>query len=163
LFSIFTLSKRNLVKPFQIYFFLLFISLMFLSSCGSNESEKLDEEVVEDTLSVESLQTALDKEASDKKRKSDSLELKESIKKIEAKYGEQWDFCDCVVKGDSINKAFAKPNLPDKEFDRLSKRFDEIDEKCQAFRIQDANRTPEERALHEKKVKKCLRAAGIKN
>ena len=66
------------------------------------------------------------------------------------------------MKGDSINKAFLKPNLPDKEFERLSNRFDVIDEKCQAFRIQDANRTPEERAIHEKKVKKCLKAAKAK-
>ena len=93
----------------------------------------------------------------------DTVELNESIAKIEEKYGEQWDFCDCVVKGDSINKAFSKPNLPDAEFDRLAARFDVIDEKCQAFRIQDANRTPEQRELHEKKVKKCLREAGVKN
>lgn len=93
----------------------------------------------------------------------DTTELKESIALIEEKYGEQWDFCNCVVKGDSINKAFSKPNLPDAEFDRLSDRFDEIDEKCQAFRVQDANRTPEQRDKHEKKVRKCLRDAGIKN
>jgi len=93
----------------------------------------------------------------------DTTELQESIAKIEEKYGEQWDFCDCVIKGDSINKAFSKPNLPDAEFDRLAKRFDEIDEKCQAFRIQDANRTPEQRAAHDKKVRKCLCDAEIKN
>lgn len=93
----------------------------------------------------------------------DTTELQESIAIIEKKYGEQWDFCNCVVKGDSINKAFSKPNLPDAEFDRLSNRFDEIDEKCQAFRIQDANRTPEERDMHERKVRKCLKDAGIKH
>jgi hypothetical protein len=30
------------------------------------------------------------------------------------------------------------------------------------FRIQDANRTPEEKAIHEKKVKKYLKAAKAK-
>ena len=97
------------------------------------------------------------------KKKAQLIERTELKQKIEKKYGEQWDFCDCVVKGDSINKAFSKPNLPDAEFDRLAKRFDEIDEKCQAFRIQDANRTPEQRDAHEKKVRKCLRDAGVKN
>lgn len=92
----------------------------------------------------------------------DTIDLNESIMKIEEKYGEQWDFCDCVVKGDSINKAFSESNLPDAEFERLSKRFDVIDQKCQAFRIQDANRTPEQREMHEKKVKKCLREAGVR-
>lgn len=162
-FHIFTAPKPKNVKPFGLKIYSLFILTSLLFSCGSGNTEKVDVQVVDDTLNVQTLQDALDKEAKENKRANDSLELKESIKKIEEKYGEQWDFCSCVVKGDSINKAFAKPNLPDKEFERLSKRFDEIDEKCQAFRIQDANRTPEERAAHEKKVKKCLKAAGIKN
>lgn len=111
----------------------------------------------------ESMDDALAKAKSGGNQGIDTTELQESIAKIEEKYGEQWDFCDCVVKGDSINKAFSTPNLPDAEFERLSKRFDEIDEKCQAFRIQDAARTPEQRELHEKKVRKCLKEAGIKH
>lgn len=111
----------------------------------------------------ESMEEALSRSNKGNAITVDTLELKESIAKIEEKYGEQWDFCDCVVKGDSINKAFAKQNLPDAEFDRLAKRFDVIDEKCQAFRIQDANRTPEQRDIHERKVRKCLKEAGIKN
>lgn len=150
------------MKPTRRSMSSLFFVLLFSVSCSQGDSKTEDLDSTDDTLVVESLEDALSTEVNEKKRKNDSLELKESIKKIEAKYGEQWDFCDCVVKGDSINKAFLKPNLPDKEFDRLSKRFDEIDEKCQAFRIQDANRTPEERTIHEKKVKKCLREAGIK-
>ncbi len=150
------------MKSYLLGVFSLVFILLLMASCSSGDADIVTDNSSDDTLKVETLEDALAKEANDKKRKTDSLELKESIKKIEAKYGEQWDFCDCVVKGDSINKAFTKPNLPDKEFDRLSKRFDEIDEKCQAFRIQDANRTPEERAAHEKKVKKCLKEAGIK-
>ncbi|MES2799504.1 MAG: hypothetical protein V4638_05775 [Bacteroidota bacterium] len=137
------------------YFLLITLTLFVLASCGGSQKKKekeIEKEVI-DTLSVIPI---------DKPAKVDSVELKSSVKKIEAKYGAQWDFCDCVVKGDSINKAFQKTNIPDAEFDRLSDRFDEIDKKCQAFRIQDANKTPEQRALHEKKVKKCLKAAGIK-
>lgn len=90
-----------------------------------------------------------------------SEEFVESLIEIEKKYGEQWDFCTCVIKNDSINKAFSSP-VSDKEFDRLSERFDVIDEKCKAFLVQNPNQTPEERANHEKKVKKCLKEAGIK-
>jgi hypothetical protein len=142
-----------------MYRLFLFSFVLLLASCGSEE--KPVEEPVE--VEVDPLVEALENAKPESKPKVDSVELKAAVKKIEAKYGEQWDFCDCVVKGDSINKAFMKPNLPDKEFNRLSERFDEIDKKCQAFRIQDANRTPEERAIHEKKVKKCLKAAGIKS
>jgi len=144
----------------MLHRFILFFTLSALFACCSEPKKKkeVEEKPIEQ---VESLEESV---KNDKTAVAtvDSVELNKSLKKIEAKYGEQWDFCNCVVKGDSINKAFLKPNLPDKDFERLSNRFDEIDEKCQAFRIQDANRTPEERAIHEKKVKKCLKAAKIK-
>jgi hypothetical protein len=142
---------------FMLHRFIFFFALLTLfGSCFEPKKEK-EEPIDEQETLEESLEKAKSPVAT-----VDSVELNKSIEKIEAKYGEQWDFCNCVVKGDSINKAFLKPNLPDKEFERLSNRFDEIDEKCQAFRIQDANRTPEERAIHEKKVKKCLKAAKVK-
>lgn len=90
-----------------------------------------------------------------------SDEFVESLIQIEKQYGEQWDFCTCVVKNDSINKAFSKP-VSDREFDRLSARFDVIEEKCKAFLVHDPNITPEERSDHERKVRKCLKEAGIK-
>lgn len=137
--------------------------LLSLFSCG-HESSVNDCPECGLNLNVKevTMEDALEK-AKTGTQSADTTELNESIAKIEEKYGEQWDFCDCVVKGDSINKAFSKPNLPDAEFDRLSARFDVIDEKCQAFRIQDASRTPEQREAHEKKVRKCLRDAGIKH
>ena len=102
------------------------------------------------------------------KYQSDSLsgitnqnDLDKSLKVITQKYGEQWDFCDCVVKGDSLDKALKNEKLSDQELDKLLKRFDEIDKKCQAFKIIDPSRTPKERAIHEKKVKKCLKEKGI--
>jgi hypothetical protein len=88
-------------------------------------------------------------------------DLAKSMKVITQKYGEQWDFCDCVVKGDSLDKALKNEKLSDQELDKLLKRFDEIDKKCQAFKIIDPSRTPKERAIHEKKVKKCLKQNGI--
>ena len=89
-------------------------------------------------------------------------ELKEEIEKIEATYGAQWDFCDCVMKGDSLNTAISAGKLSDAEFNRLSKRFDEIELRCKVFKMQDPNRTPEERLAHEKKVNDCLENFGDK-
>jgi hypothetical protein len=88
----------------------------------------------------------------------DSVQLKESFAKIEQKYGEQWDFCHCVIVNDSIDKAIKAGNTDDK----LIERWDHVDKKCQAFRIQDPNRTPEERDAHERRVNKCLREAGVR-
>jgi hypothetical protein len=88
---------------------------------------------------------------------SDSTDLIQAVGLIEKKYGEQWDFCDCVRKGDSLNKALQRENLTDAEVDRLLQRFDYIDKKCQAFKITDPNRTPAERIKHAKKVRDCLK------
>ncbi len=152
------------------YYFLLFITLFFLFSCKTEEDDVQDDspiiEEVVDSLIVEvtdSIDTMIvsdyDLEDVDVKNVK---EFKENLVKIEKEYGVQWDFCTCVVKGDSINKAFMEEGIPDDEFERLSNRLDVIDEKCKAFRVQNPNTTPEERAKHEKKVRNCLKEAGIK-
>jgi hypothetical protein len=85
-------------------------------------------------------------------------EVEEATVEIVKKYGEQWDFCTCVVKQDSINAAMLRDDISDDEFDRMMERSDYVDNKCKTLLIQ-PNNTPEDRAKHEKKVKNCLRAA----
>lgn len=87
-----------------------------------------------------------------------SVEFQENKRKIEAEYGEQWDFCKCNIVNDSLNKA-AKSGKID---DNFMKRFDEVELRCKAVLVMDDNKTPEERIKHEKKVAKCLKDAGIK-
>ena len=83
--------------------------------------------------------------------------LKQVEKEIETVYGKQWDFCDCVAKTDSIQKAIeAAGDLTDDEFDALMSRFETIDQHCKSL-IAGPNATPEERKKHERKVKKCLK------
>ena len=144
------------------------ISLTLISFGSCKENKMGDNLVVEnDTLFVDSIMVKVidsavvsDYNLSDVDSKNVE-EFKENLVKIEKKFGEQWGFCTCVVKGDSINKAFMNPDLPDNEFDILSDRFDYIDDKCKAFRIQNPSITPEERSMHEDKVKKCLKEAGL--
>lgn len=146
---------------------LFLITILFLISCSSTPEVDTDEiEVDKDSIADANLIDSLSKEViSDYDMsnvdKKNSAEFIKNLVEIEKKYGEQWDFCTCVVKNDSINKAFSSP-VSDKEFERLSDRFDVIDEKCKAFLVQNPNVTPEERAKHEKKVRECLKAAGIK-
>ena len=112
-------------------------------------------ERVKDSLHIKS---NYDLSTVDEKNK---LEFMESLADIEKNYGEQWDFCTCVIKNDSINKAFSQP-VSDAEFDRLVERSDAIGVKCQAFLVQSPNQTPDERAMHQKKVRDCLKEAGVK-
>lgn len=150
---------------------ILFIStLLFLFSCKAPEEKTVDSidndldstEVMDvdtesllDTLEIESDYDLSTVDVKDKK------EFVENLAKIEDKYGEQWDFCMCIVKRDSIQKAF-EVELSDADFEKVLARSDYFDEKCQAFSVQSSDRTPEERVLHERKVKNCLKEAGIK-
>ncbi len=95
----------------------------------------------------------LDSTSTEKYEASDEI-MHEDV--IEKKYGIQWDFCDCIVKNDSIQKAIESANdISDVEFDILMNRFEAIDKHCKSI-ITNPSRTPEERKTHEQRVKKCL-------
>ncbi|MFA7274382.1 MAG: hypothetical protein WC044_10960 [Crocinitomicaceae bacterium] len=76
--------------------------------------------------------------------------------KIEEKFGEQWDFCRCVLANDSLDQLIKKNAELD---DKFMKAFEEVDLKCKAFLVMSPNQTPDERLEHESKIKKCLKAA----
>lgn len=149
-----------------MYKYLIVCAFFLFFSCGNNNDKEQEQEQqeTEDKASTDNdlnledeVDSNYDMSTVDVK---DRQEFKENLEKIEKEHGEQWDFCTCVVKNDSINKAFADP-VSDDEFDRLSDRFDVIDKHCKAFLAQNPNQTPEERLKHEKKVNKCLKSAGI--
>lgn len=146
---------------------LFVVTLILAASCGedpyeykvpcSSETSGSSVENENDTVNAK-VESNYDLSTVEEK---DLEEFKENLANIEKKHGEQWDFCTCVIKNDSINKAFMN-DLSDEEFDRLSDRFDVIDQHCKAFLTQSSTATPEERAIHEKKVRKCLKDAGIR-
>lgn len=147
----------------------ILILLISLSLFGCSDSNKegcdahldsdlvIDEESDGEDGSTSDIKSEYDMGTVDKK---DLKEFKENLEKIEKVHGEQWDFCTCVVKNDSINRAFSE-EVSDAEFERLSTRFDEIDVKCKAFLAQSPNVTPADRAAHDKKVKNCLKESGL--
>lgn len=137
------------IKKTSNFFFyqaLLLFTMFFLFSCTQKKTCKECEKG--------NKSSSAQKEQKDKG--VDKKDLKSSVYLIEKKYGEQWDFCACVLKGDSVNKAILKPNLSDKQLQKVLSRFEFINKKCQSFKIQDASRSPEQRERHEKKVKECL-------
>ncbi len=144
-----------------MHYVIVFIVTLVLFACQQESKKvqkKLDKDTIETKVSKEEVMESQIQEAAKKNHASMApKDLKKANQLIEKKYGEQWDFCTCVQKNDSINKAFTKSSIPDAEFDRLLKRLEIVEDKCQSFRIEDANKTPEERAMHAKKVKDCLR------
>jgi hypothetical protein len=144
----------------RVYFQFLFLGL-FAVSCGSNEECKDCElENSADTITkVDSLDLALKDTATVKK--SVAVENQENHAKIVKKYGEQWDFCTCVIANDSINDAFEKGKMTPKQEEKLMARWEYVDNKCKEL-LTTPNTTPEERAKHDKKVMKCLKQNGLK-
>lgn len=151
----------------KYFSFLSLLALLVMFSCNSTTEKEeetdnnLDTTLVEiDTTTIEIDTTSI---LADSLQQAGYVEETEEVEKeIEKKYGKQWDFCDCVVKNDSINKVFENAdNLSDEEFDAAFARMDEIDNHCKEL-LTAPNKTPDERARHKRKVRKCLKAAGIK-
>jgi hypothetical protein len=139
---------------------LFLITVAALSSCGGNEAVcKECEQEKKDTVAVVEEPTLEQALADDKVEKGMTKDQAENHVKIVKKYGEQWDFCKCVVANDSINDAFEK-NLTPKQEDALMKRWDYVDSKCKEMTTLPST-TPEEREAHERKVKKCLKENGL--
>lgn len=133
----------------KIYFF-TFIFLLF-SSCNQEETAcELD--TSKDTI-IQAIDLAI--VADSASYVTAKSEIEDNKAAIEKKYGKQWDFCDCVKKNDSINKVIDK--TPESaNFDPIFVRMEEIDKHCKEL-LTAPNSTPEERAIYERKVKKCLR------
>jgi hypothetical protein len=136
-------------------FTLVALFIAFSSCSGDGERSDIIDTV--DTLNVDTL---IDSSLVDSTKFMDSSgyvnEEAETENLIEATYGVQWDFCDCVVKNDSVNKAIETAG--DDEFDAILERMDVIENYCKAM-LAAPNTTPDEREAHERKVRKCLRNA----
>ena len=135
--------------------------VMMLVSCGSNEKCKdCDKKPEKDTTTaeVDDMTAALKRDTAIHTVTKDQ---KENHDKIVKKFGEQWDFCNCIIALDSINDAFESPKITDKQAEKLMERWDYVDKKCKEVTTYD-NTTPEERARHDKRVAKCLKEHGLR-
>lgn len=146
-----------------------YLSFLLLVACTS-QSDPVEDMVVTDPDQIEKdsisrLEDSLDQMITsdydmsmvDERKRKD---FKENLIQIEKEFGEQWNFCDCVVKKDSASKALLEEGISDEHFDKVWARSEFIDSKCKAFDVQGDQRTPEERAKRDKNIKDCLRAAG---
>ena len=134
-------------------------SLLFIYACsgtGSDQGEETNADtLLTDTSSIDTTEIVpTDTITVDSAGYADEEEALST--QIEKEYGVQWDFCDCVVKNDSVNKAIETAG--DEDFDALLIRMDTIDKHCKAL-LTTPNTTPDEREKHERKVRKCLKNA----
>ncbi len=134
----------------------LFFAVSSCCYCGNQDAEEESHHPVTDTLTVAEIYVDTTKFVDTGGYVNDSLAQQNEI---EAKYGVQWDFCDCVVKNDSIEKALMATE-DEAQIDLILVRMDEVDKHCKAMLAQ-PNTTPEQRDRHARKVRKCLKEAGV--
>lgn len=136
----------------------LVLSSLLFTACKANEDisdiesdiDSTDIEVfVQGDDILESFETLNEEASLDEQNESEKIRAE-----IVEKFGEQWDFCVCIVKSDSVNTALMETD-DDDEFDLIMERSDFIDSKCKEMLLQ-PNSTPEDRAKHEQRVKRCL-------
>jgi hypothetical protein len=143
--------------PKKLYLFFFILMMMGCTSkpkcddcptCGENlmYGNAADEILVDDGIPVIAVDTS----------GSVDENFAENKIKIEKIYGEQWDFCHCIIANDSLDKVVKSGAEMD---DNFMKVFEEVDQKCKAFLVISPNKTPKERADHEKKIRNCLRNA----
>ena len=138
-----------------LYLSLVAIFGLFSSCSGEGEADTTDTsdslmlDTIADTTLVDSSLFMNDSGYVDEESETNTI--------IEAIYGEQWEFCDCVVKNDSINKILEKAG-DDADYDGILERMDVIDMHCKTM-LTTPNTTPDERETHNRKVRKCLKNA----
>lgn len=142
----------------KLIFPALCVSIFLLNACGGEDPGDIgnndsDTTVIDTSLGVDTTDmNPIDTVVVDSAGYIDEDEaLTHQIEKV---YGKQWDFCDCVVKNDSVNKAIE--TAADEDFDALLVRMDTIDKHCKEM-LTAPNTTPEERDKHKRKVRKCLK------
>jgi hypothetical protein len=149
--------QTKMLPRFIAYSYSLF-SLFFFYSCNEkepcNDCEKCGENL-EYGVSLSPIIVDGKLETTGDTIIVDDAEFVENKRKIEKKFGQQWDFCRCVLANDSLDLLIKNNADLDEKF---MKKFDEVDQKCKAFLVMSPNKTPEERTIHEKKIKKCLMA-----
>ena len=131
----------------------IFILLVICFSCSEKKSKTNSTSTEKQLVKKDSVKP----EIKEIKIISKKNEKTENHNKIIEKFGEQWDFCKCVLANDSINSAFEK-TVTDAETNKLMKRWEHVEVKCKEF-LTSENKTPEQRIEHELKVKKCLKNA----
>ena len=131
----------------------IFILLVICFSCTEKKSKTNSTSTEKQLVKKDSVKP----EIKEIKIISKKNEKTENHNKIIEKFGEQWDFCKCVLANDSINSAFEK-TVTDAETNKLMKRWEHVEVKCKEL-LTSENKTPEQRIEHELKVKKCLKNA----
>lgn len=145
---------KFLKRSLTLFFVLLLISCTESSDC--KDCNKCGENLEYGTSTQDSSITNISDVKMDTMVVADDQFIANKIK-IEKKFGEQWDFCRCVIANDSLDQLIKNNTDLNDEFMRT---FEEVDLKCKAFLVMSPNKTPDERMAHEKKIKKCLKVAG---
>ena len=134
---------------------LFFVSFLVFVSFSCSEKKKESTNSNSETKIDSSLITPIDS-SKVKIVLPETSEQDSQEKRIVSKYGEQWSFCDCIKKIDSLNKQSQKEGLSNEKLESILLEFDLMEKKCKSI-LSNPSHTPSQRRKHEQRVKECLK------
>lgn len=149
------------------YYLIPTVLALFLLGCSSepeqsyNASNNNKQDSTEQNDSLAKMNDTLSSDSSSNKkvspvdvRDSDGYEDDDAAEKIVKANKKQLSFCDCAKKMNKIENELQEAEGD--KFDQLFEKMEKLQKNKCAVLFVSSNRTPDERAAHKRKVKKCL-------
>lgn len=135
----------------------LFVFSIFIVGCsGDNDAEETNSqgEHVENVDSTMNDQDSSMIEEIDTASNEEYVSEEDEMEKLNEEH-KQLTFCDCVKKQKELDDAMELEEDDAKLMDILDEMERLVNEECKVLTV-GPNRTPDERAAHKRKVRKCL-------
>lgn len=135
----------------------LFVFSIFIVGCsGDNDAEETNSqgEHVENVDSTMNNQDSSMIEEIDTASNEEYVSEEDEMEKLNEEH-KQLTFCDCVKKQKELDDAMELEEDDAKLMDILDEMERLVNEECKVLTV-GPNRTPDERAAHKRKVRKCL-------
>lgn len=128
---------------------------MLMFSCGEDAAddnkEKNSTEETADSTKVDSLSM---QEEVDTSNQAEYVSEEDEMEALNEEH-QQLSFCDCVKKQEALDKSLEEEEDDDKLMELLDEMERLVNEECKILTTS-PNTTPDERAAHKRKVRKCL-------
>ena len=141
------------------FFFAVFFCLVLFSCSQTSKDKKRSIDSSKNIVSQNEELTSSHNEKLETEDYSpnDILEKKKNLETVDSslnsKKNNEWDFCDCISKKDSINSLLA--NVTDIDLDDVLSFSEIVDKKCKGFFEYDVSNV-NQRKKHKKKVADCI-------
>ena len=144
------MTMKNIGKITVIYACLTLLFFSCSEETSDENKENTSTEEVVDSTDVDSL--SMDEEV-DTSEQADYVSEEDEMEALNEEH-QQLSFCDCVKKQEALEKSLDEEEDDEKLMELLDEMERLVNEECKIITTS-PNTTPDERAAHKRKVRKC--------